>query len=85
MAPTNGDIETISERLAYHKYIRDSEFEAREVFEREPSNQDIQNIGTRPNKTRLDENQMTQSVDSSKRSEKHKLEVNPDPEPSSSD
>ena len=46
-APTNGDIETISEKLAYRKYIKDSEFETREVFERETSNQNIENIGTR--------------------------------------
>ena len=29
MAPTHGNIETISEKLAYCKYIRDSEFETR--------------------------------------------------------
>ena len=68
MAPTHGDIETISEKLSYRKYIRDSEFETREVFERETLNQ---NIGTRLETTRLDKNQMTRSVDSSKRSEKH--------------
>ena len=33
-APTHGDIETISEKLAFRKYIKDSEFETREVFER---------------------------------------------------
>ena len=33
MAHTH-DIETISEKIAYHKHIRDSEFETREVFER---------------------------------------------------
>ena len=82
MAPTHGDIENISKNLAYRKYIKDSEFETREVFERETSNQ---NIGTRLEKTRLDENQITRSVDNSKRSKKHKPEVNPDPEPSSSD
>ena len=52
-----------------------------EVFERE----NIENIGTRLETTRLDENQMTRSVHSPKRSKKHELEVNPDPEPSSSD
>ena len=35
--------------------------------------------------TRLDKDQMTQSVNSSKRSEKHKAKVNLDPDPSSSD
>ena len=29
MAPTHGDIETISEKIAYRKGIRDSEFETR--------------------------------------------------------
>ena len=42
-APTHGEIETISEKLAYRKFIKDSEFETREVFERE----NIENIGTR--------------------------------------
>ena len=45
-APTHGDIETISEKLADRKYIKDSEFETREVFARETSNQNIENIGT---------------------------------------
>ena len=79
------DIETISEKIAYHKHIRDSEFETREVLEQETSNKNIENIGTRLDKTRLDNNQMTQSLDSSKDSEDHKPEVNSDPEPSSSD
>ena len=82
MAPTHGNIETISEKLAFRKYIRESEFETREVFERETSNQ---NIGTRLDTTQLEKNKMTRSVDSSKRSKKHEPEVNPDPEPSSSD
>ena len=41
--PTHGEIETISEKLAYCKFIKDSEIETREVFERE----NIENIGTR--------------------------------------
>ena len=85
MALTYGNIENISEKLEFCKYIRDSESETREVFERETSNQDIENIGTRLDKTRLDNNQMTRSTDSSKQIEKHKLEVKPEPEPSSSD
>ena len=40
--PTHGNVETISEKLAYRKFIKDSEFETREVFERE----NIENIGT---------------------------------------
>ena len=47
MAPTCGDIETISENLSYQKYIKDLKFETREVFEREMSNRNIENIGTR--------------------------------------
>ena len=40
-APTHGDVESISEKLAYRKFIKDSGFETREVFERE----NIENIG----------------------------------------
>ena len=36
-APTHGNVETMSEKLAYRKFIKDSEFETREVFEREKS------------------------------------------------
>ena len=54
--PTHGDVETMSEKLAYRKFIKDSEIEAREVFERE----NIENIATRLETTRLDDNQMTQ-------------------------
>ena len=71
MARTYDDIETISEKLAHLKHIRDSEFETREVLERETSNQNIENIGTRLDKNRLDDNKMTRSMDSSKRSKKH--------------
>ena len=70
--PTHGDAENISEKLAYRKFIQDSEFETREVFERG----NIESIGAWLEKTRLDENQITQSVDSSKRIKKHKPEVN---------
>ena len=34
-AAIHGDVETISEKLAYRKFIKDSEFEARKLFERE--------------------------------------------------
>ena len=34
-APTHGEIETISEKLAYRKFIKDLEFETSKVFERE--------------------------------------------------
>ena len=61
------------------------ESETREVLDRETSNKNIENIGTRLDNTQLDKNQTTRSTYSSKHSEKHKPEVNPDPEPSSSD
>ena len=78
--PTHGEIETISEKLAYRKFIKDSEIETREVFEQE----NIENIGTQLETTRLDD-QMNRSVDSSKRSKKNKPEVNLDPDLFSSD
>ena len=45
------DIETISEKIAYLKHIRDLEFETREVLERGTPNKNIQNIVTRLDKT----------------------------------
>ena len=57
-APTHGDVELISEKLAYRKFIKDSEFETREVFERE-NIENIGNIETRLEMTGLDKNQMT--------------------------
>ena len=45
MAHTH-DIETVSEKIAYRKHIRYSEIETREVFERETSNENIENIVT---------------------------------------
>ena len=42
MVHTHDDIETISEKIAYHKHIRDSEFETREVLQRETSNKNIE-------------------------------------------
>ena len=46
MAHTHDDIETISKQIAYRKHIRDSSIENREVFERETSNENIENIVT---------------------------------------
>ena len=63
MAPTHGDIETISEKLAYCKYIRDSEFETRKVLEQETPKEKIENIVTRLDQNRLDENRMNRPVD----------------------
>ena len=70
----------------YRKFIKDSEFESREVFERENiKRKNIGNIETQLEMTRLDKNQMTRSVNSSKRRENHEPEVNLEPDPSSSD
>ena len=84
-APTHGNIETIREKLVYRIFIKDSEFETREVFERENSKREnIENIGTRLETTRLDD-QITRSENSSTRIKKHGPKVNLDPDPSSSD
>ena len=57
-----------------------------EKFEQENiERENIKNIETRLETTRLYEDQMTRSVNSSKRSEKHEPKVNLDPDPSSSD
>ena len=85
MAHTHDNIETISKKMAYCKNIRDLESETREVLEQETSKKNIENIGTQQDKTRLDDNQLTRSTDSSKHEETYDPEVNPDPEPSSSD
>ena len=53
------DVETMSETTAYRNHIRDSEIETRKVFERKTLNENIENIVTRLDKTRLDKNQMT--------------------------
>ena len=59
-APTHGNVERRSEKLAYRKFIKESEFETRKVFERENiERKNIRNIETRLKMTRLHENQMT--------------------------
>ena len=79
------DFETISETKDYRNHIKNSEIETREVFERETSSsEDIQRTLPMYIVTRLDNNQLTRSTDSSKHEEMHKPEMNPDPEPSSS-
>ena len=57
----HGESETKSEKLAYHKFIKDSEFETRKVFEREniEDRKNIRNIETRLKMTRLDDKHMT--------------------------
>ena len=85
-AATHGVVHTRSEKLAYRKFIKDSEFVPRKVFERENIERgNIKNIETRLKMTRLDENQMTQSENSSTCSKKNEPKVNLDPNPSSSD
>ena len=59
MAHMHDYIEVISKKIAYHKHIRDLEFETREVLERETSNKNIENIVTQLDNTRLDNNPMT--------------------------
>ena len=56
----HGEIKTISEKLAYHKFIKDPEFETREVFEREniEERENIKNIETRLRMTGLDNKRM---------------------------
>ena len=56
-AAIHGESETISEKLAYRKFIKDSEFETREVFEREniEERENIKNIETWLRMTQLDD------------------------------
>ena len=72
-AAIHGKSEAISEKLAYHKFIKDSEFETRKVLEREniEERENIKNIGTRLGMTRLDDKQMTRSENSSTHSKNH--------------
>ena len=59
-----------------------SEIETREFFEQETSSpQIIQRTLPMNIVTRLDNNQLTQSTDSSKHEETNEPEVKPDPEP----
>ena len=78
--------ETMSEATAYRNHIKNSKIKTREVFERETSSpQNILRTLTMNIVTRLDNNQLTRSTESSKHEEKYEPEVNPDPELSSSD
>ena len=77
------DFETMSETTAYRNHIKNSEIETREVLERETSSpENIQRTLTMNIVTRLDNNQLTRSTDSSKHEETHEPKVNLDPEPS---
>ena len=74
------------EMTSYQNNIKNSEIETREVFERKTSSPgNIQRTIPMNIVTRLDNNQLTRSTDSSKHEETHEPEVNPDPEPSSFD
>ena len=60
MAPTHGEIETISEKLAYRKYIKNSYFEDSKAFEQEniEVRENIKDIETRLRMTQKDEQKM---------------------------
>ena len=76
----------MSKTTANRDNIKNSEIETREVFERETSSpENIQQKLPMNFDTQLDNNQLTRSTDSSKHEETYKPEVNPEPEPSSSD
>ena len=65
------DFETMSETTAYRNHDKNSEIETREDFERETSSpQNIQRTLPMNIVTRLDNNQLTQSTDSSKHEER---------------
>ena len=59
-AAIHGKSETKSEKLAYRKFIKDSQFETRKVIEREniEERENIKNIETRLRMTRLNDKQM---------------------------
>ena len=74
------DFETMSETKAYRNHIKSSEIETGEVFEQETSShENIQRKLTMNIVTRLDNNQLTRSTDSSKHEEAYEPELNPDP------
>ena len=80
------NFERISKTTAYCNHIKNSELETREVFKQETwSPENIQRTLPMNIVTRLNNNQLTRSTDSSKHEDTYKPEVNPDPEPSSSD
>ena len=60
MAAIHGERGTISEKLAYCKFIKDSEFETRKVFEEEniEERENIENIETRLRMTLPDDKRM---------------------------
>ena len=59
-AAIHGESETISEKLAYRKFIEDSEFETTEVFEREniEERENIKNVENQLRMTQQDDKRM---------------------------
>ena len=59
-AATYGEIETISEKLVYRKFIKDLDFKTSKVFEREiiEERENIKDIETRLRMARIDEQKM---------------------------
>ena len=69
------DFETMSETTDYRNHIKNSELETREVFEQETwSPENIQRTLPTDMVTRLYDNQLTRSTDSSKHEETHEPE-----------
>ena len=77
------DFGRLSETTAYSNHINNYELETREVFEQESEN--IPQTRQTDLVTTLNDNPLTRSMDSSKNEERHKPELNPDPEPSLSE
>ena len=77
------DFETIIQTTSYRNHVKNYELETGEVFERETEN--IPLTQKTDLMTTLNNNPLTRSTDSSKHEERHKPEVNLDPQPSSSD
>ena len=73
--------ETMSKKTAYRNHIKNYELESKEFFIRKQKNT-TQTLQT-DLVTTLNDNPLKISTDISKHEEKHKPDVNPDPEPSS--
>ena len=69
------DFETMSKTTTYLNHIKNSEIDTRETS----SPENIQRTSPMNIVTRLDNNQLTRSTDSSKHGDTHKPEVNPYP------
>ena len=72
------DFETMRKTTTYRNHIKNSEIETREVFEQETSSpNNIQRTLQMKIVTRLDNNQLTRSTDSSKNEDAYEPEVKP--------